>query len=187
LIDHAAVLTPREYTKALGGHDLPKSSEWTARSRSMGIDVGVEVLEPRRLAAVRRLVPDGAVASAWRPALDLVWSFLGSQPGLRTDGHNIFLYHHPARRGDPMPVDFGVEVTRSFSPSGEVHETATPRGEAAVAVHRGGYDRLHAAHHAIQQWAKSHDRSFAGTSWEIYGDWSDDPSKLETIVAYLLA
>jgi effector-binding domain-containing protein len=86
-----------------------------------------------------------------------------------------------------MNVDFGVEVTRSFSPSGEVYETMTPPGEAAIAVHRGGYDQLHGAHHAIHQWAKSHDRIFAGTSWEIYGDWSDDPSKLETIVVYLLA
>ena len=86
-----------------------------------------------------------------------------------------------------MNVDFGVEVTRSFSPSGEVYETATPSGEAAIAVHRGSYDRLHAVHHAIHQWAKSHDRVFAGLSWEIYGDWSDDPSKLETTVVYLLA
>jgi len=153
----------------------------------MEIDVRVEVVEPRRLAAVRRRVPIGAVASAWRPALDQVWAFLRSQPGLRTDGHNIFLYHHAARRGDPMNVDFGVEVTRSFSPSGEVYETTTPSGEAAIAAHRGGYDRLHGAHHAIHQWAKSHDRVFAGPSWEIYGDWSDDPSKLETIVVYLLA
>jgi hypothetical protein len=26
----------------------------------------------------------------------------------------------------------------------------------------------------------------AGRSWEIYGDWSDDPSRLETTAAYLL-
>lgn len=153
----------------------------------MAIDVGVEVVEPRTLAAVRRQVPVGAVASAWRPALDQVWTFLRSQPGLRTDGHNVFLYHHPARRGDPMNVDFGVEVTRSFSPSGEVYEAMTPPGEAASAVHRGGYDQLHGTHQAIHQWANSHDRVFAGVSWEIYGDWSDDPSKLETIVLYLLA
>ena len=153
----------------------------------MASEVYVEVVEPRRLAAVRRQVPVGAVASAWRPALDQVWAFLRSQPGLRTDGHNIFLYHHAARRGDPMNVDFGVEVTRSFSPFGEVHETTTPPGEAAIAVHRGGYDQLHGAHQAIQEWARSHDRVLAGISWEIYGDWSDDPSKLETIVVYLLA
>ena len=149
----------------------------------MGIDVRVEVVEPRRLAAVRRQVRMGAVASVWREALDQVWAFLRTQPGLRTDGHNVFLYHH----GDPMDVDFGVEVTRSFPPSGEVHEATTPSGEAAIAIHRGAYDQLHATHQAIRQWAKSHDRIFAGRSWEIYGDWSDDPSKLETTVVYLLA
>ena len=153
----------------------------------MGIDVAVEVVKLRKLAAVRRQVPFGAVGSAWRPALDQVWAFLRSQPGLRTDGHNIFLYTHPARRGDPMNVDFGVEVARSFSPSGKVYETSTPAGEAAIAVHRGGYDQLHGAHDAIHQWAKSHDKTFAGRSWEIYGDPSDDPSKIETTVVYLLA
>src|SRR6266496_3531335 len=30
-------------------------------------------------------------------------------------------------------------------------------------------------------------RTLAGTLWEIYGDWSDDPSKVETTVCYLLA
>ena len=153
----------------------------------MGIDVTVEIVQPRKLAAVSREVPIGAVASAWRPALDQVWAFLRTQPGLRTDGHNIFLYQHPARRGEPMNVDFGVEVARSFIPSGEIHEANTPAGEAAIAVHRGPYDQLRATHEAIHQWAKSHDRTFAGWSWEIYGDWSDDPNDLETTVMYLLA
>jgi len=153
----------------------------------MGIDVTVEVVMPRKLAAVRRQVLIGAVASAWRPALNQVWAFLRSQPGLHTGGHNVFLYHHPARPTDPMNVDFGVEVVRSFTPSGEVHETSTPAGEAAIVLHRGAYDQLHAAHQVVQQWAKSHQRSFAGRSWEIYGDWSDDPSNLETTVVYLLA
>jgi effector-binding domain-containing protein len=153
----------------------------------MGIDITVERVKPRKLAAVRRQVPVGAVGSAWRPALDQVWAFLRSQPGRRTDGHNIFLYHHPVRPNDPMEVDFGVEVARSFIPSGEVYETNTPAGEAAVAVHRGGYDQLHAAHDAINRWAKSHDKALAGRSWEIYGDPSDDPSKIETTVVYLLA
>ena len=152
----------------------------------MGIDVSVQAVQPRKLAAVRRQVAVGAVASAWRPALDQVWTFLRSQPGLRTDGHNVFLYHHAARRGDPMNVDFGVEVARSFMHHGEVYETHTPSGEAAIAVHRGSYDGLHAAHEAVQEWAKSHERTFAGSSWEIYGDWSDDPAKLETTVVYLL-
>lgn len=120
------------------------------------------------------------------PALDQVWKFLGTQPGLRTDGRNIFLYHHPAARNLPMSVDFGVEVTRDFEPSGEVRPTETPAGEAAAAVHIGSCDRLNEAHDAIHAWAQANNRGFAGKSWEIYGDWSDDPSKLETTVVYLL-
>jgi effector-binding domain-containing protein len=149
--------------------------------------VSVQVVQARKLAAVRRQVTIGAVASAWRPALDQVWIFLRSQPGLRTDGHNVFLYHHPANRNAPMDVDFGVEVTRSFEASGEVRATETPAGIVATAVHVGPYDRLKETHDAIHAWAEAHRKPFAGRSWEIYGDWSDDPSKLETTVAYLLA
>jgi effector-binding domain-containing protein len=152
----------------------------------MALIVSIQIVQPRKLAAVRRRVRIGTVGSAWRPALDQVWSFLRSQPGLRTDGHNVFLYHHPADRDAPMDVDFGVEVTRSFERSGEVYATETPAGEAATAVHIGPYDRLRETHDAIHAWAVAHRRQFAGQSWEVYGDWSDDPARLETAVLYLL-
>ena len=86
-----------------------------------------------------------------------------------------------------MDVDFGVEVTRSFEASGAVRATETPAGRAATAVHVGPYDGLKETHDAIHAWAEAHRQRFAGRSWEIYGDWSEDPSKLETTVAYLLA
>jgi effector-binding domain-containing protein len=152
----------------------------------MAVIVSVQFVQARKLAAVRRQVAIGAVGSAWRPALDQVWKFLRSQPGLRTDGHNVFLYHHPANRSAPMNVDFGVEVTRRFEPSGEVYATETPAGEVAMAVHIGGYDRLGETHNAVHEWARAHQRTFAGRSWEIYGDPSDDISRLETTVVYLL-
>ena len=60
--------------------------------------VSVRPVSSMRLAAVRRQVAIGGVGAAWRPALDKVWEFLGSTPGLRTDGHNVVLYHHPERR-----------------------------------------------------------------------------------------
>ena len=151
------------------------------------MSVSVQSVSPRILAAVRRKVPIGGVGAAWGQALDQVWAFLKTQPGLRSDGHNIFLYHHPARRSDPMDVDFGVEVVREFARSGEVMPVKTPSGEAAVATHIGSYDRLRQTHDAIHAWAAANHRTFAGTSWEIYGDWNDDPAKLETTVVYLLA
>jgi effector-binding domain-containing protein len=152
----------------------------------MTVSVTVQTVHPRKLAAVRREIAPGMVASAWRPVLDKVWEFIRSQPGLRTDGHNIFLYHHPTRPGAPIVCDFGVEVTRTFETAGEVYATATPGGEAAIAVYRGPYSRMNDAHDAIRQWIVANRREPAGRSWEIYGDPTPDPADTETTVVYLL-
>jgi effector-binding domain-containing protein len=152
----------------------------------MPVSVNVQTVQPRKLAAVRREVAPGAVGSAWGPAVGLVWEFIRSQPGLWTHGHNIFVYHHPKQPGAPLACDFGVEVTRTFETSGEVYATETPAGEAAVAVHRGPYDRMHEAYSAIEQWMTENQRESAGHAWEIYGDTTPDPANTETTILFLL-
>jgi len=152
----------------------------------MPIAVNIQTLRPRKLAAVRREVAPGAVGAAWEPALGKVWEFIRSEPGLWTDRHNIFLYHHPTQPGTPMVCDFGVEVTRTFESTGEVYATETPAGKAAVAVHRGPYNRLNEAYNAIDQWLRANGRESAGDVWEIYGDPTPDPADTETTVVHLL-
>ena len=80
-------------------------------------------IKPRTLAAVRRRVPPRDVPAHFKAPLDMVWAFLGNHPGLRTDGHNVFLYHHPPGSGPttPMDIDFGVEVSRGFRVQGLRH------------------------------------------------------------------
>ena len=152
----------------------------------MSVSVTIETVHSRKLAAVRREVAPGATASAWKPALDKVWEFIRTQPGLRTDGHNIFLYHHPPQPGAPILCDFGVEVTRTFETAGEVYATETPMGEAVVAVHRGPYSRMKEAYNAIEEWMAVNRRESAGCAWEIYGDPAPDPAATETTVVHLL-
>jgi hypothetical protein len=152
----------------------------------MPVSVNLERVQPRTLAAVRREVAPGGVGSAWGPAVGKVWEFIRSQPGLWTVGHNIFLYHHPTRPGAPIVCDFGVEVTRPFETAGEVYATETPGGEAAVAVHRGPYDRMNDAYTAIETWMTANQRVSAGHSWEIYGDPTPDPADTETTIVHLL-
>jgi hypothetical protein len=157
-----------------------------AQEYRMAISVTCQLVKSRTLAAVRRQVASGSVGAAWRPALDLVWQFLRRQPGLHAGGHNVFLYRHPESPGLPIIADFGVEVTRSFPPEGEVREILTPEGEAAVGVHLGPYDHMGETHNAIRAFVAAQQRVLAGQSWEIYGDWTDDASKLEVTIVYLL-
>ncbi len=152
----------------------------------MSVPVKLQTVHPRKLAAVRVEVAPGSVGSAWGPPLGKVWNFIRSQPGLWTDGHNVFLYHHSEQPEAPILCDFGVEVTREFEMAGEVYATETPGGEAAVAVHRGPYHRMNEAHHAIGNWMAANRRESAGHSWEIYGDPTPDPASTETTVVYLL-
>jgi effector-binding domain-containing protein len=127
------------------------------------------------------------IAATFGPALDQVWAFLRSNPGLRSDGHNVFLYHH--RSGHPatgMDVDFGVEVTRRFSPLGAIDCVETPASRAAIAVHRGAYRGMSAAHDAVHRWCRDNGETIGSHGWEIYGDHSDDENRLETTIVYLL-
>jgi hypothetical protein len=152
----------------------------------MPISVNFELVRPRKLAAVRREVARGDIGSAWGPAVGQVWDFIRTEPGLWTNGHNVFLYHHSKERDAPVLCDFGVEVTRAFEPVGDVYATETPGGEAAVAIYRGPYNGLHKAYDAIDRWMQTNRKESAGRSWEIYGDPTPDPAQTETMIVHLL-
>jgi effector-binding domain-containing protein len=119
---------------------------------------------------------------AWGPALGEVWEFLRTTD-LRegTDGHNVFLY-----KDDVPNVEVGVQISRAFEPHGRVVPSATPAGRVARMTHRGPYDGLGETHDAIHTWCAENGHTLSRTRWEIYGDWSDDPGKLETEVFWLL-
>ncbi|MFK0004852.1 GyrI-like domain-containing protein [Paenarthrobacter sp. NPDC090522] len=152
----------------------------------MTVSIDVQVVFPRKLAAVRRAVAPGEVGSAWGPAVNKVWTFIRSQPGLWSGGHNVFVYHQSNEPGARIPCDFGVEVTRTFETAGEVYATETPSGEAVIGVHRGPYDRLSEAYTLIEEWMAVNGRESAGHSWEIYGDPTPDPAQAETTIVCLL-
>jgi effector-binding domain-containing protein len=135
-------------------------------------------------AVVRRTTTWSEYPSLWRTLLDEVWAFLraGDCP-VRPDGHNVMLYL------DDVPnVEVGVQVSGPFPPVSEtgVVPSVLPAGQAAMTVLHGSYDGLDGAHRAVLQWCSTSGHALTGTRWEIYGDWDDDPAKVETAVYYLL-
>jgi effector-binding domain-containing protein len=153
----------------------------------MSYTITVETVTPRLLAAVNRRVRPGSVGAAFSSVQDEVWAFLRDNPGLRTDGHNVFYYNHTGANSEGMDVHFGVEVTRRFAPSGNVACIETPGGRAATLVHRGAYTGLDAAHAALRDWFRASGERMGAWSLEIYGDWYEDVSQLETTIVYALA
>ncbi len=152
----------------------------------MTYKVLLESVRLELIAAVRASVRVGEVGRSWKPALDQVWDFLHARPEV-SHGHNLFLYHHPARRGDPMAVDFGVQVSGRFEPTGAVRCVETHGGQVARVLHVGPYDQIGAGHAAIHAWCAANGRVIGAASWETYGDPTDDPALFETTITYLLA
>ena len=115
-------------------------------------------------------------------AFDDVWAFLRSNEGLRTDGHNVILYLD----GQPH-AEVGVIVTGGFADAGRVTASVLPGATVARTVHRGSYEHLADAHQAVHSWCSANGRAMTGVRWEIYGDWHEDESQLETEVAWVLS
>jgi len=146
----------------------------------MQYDVVLRTVEAGRIAAVREHVTPVDIAQRFGPALDQVWTFVRAA-GLSTN-HNVFVYDDSA----PGVIEFGVQVDTEFEDGDVVMCSETPAGTIATTTHVGPYDELGAAHSAVRAWCLDEGRPIAGPFWEIYGDWNDDPAKLETEVCYLL-
>jgi effector-binding domain-containing protein len=54
-------------------------------------------------------------------------------------------------------------------------------------VHRGPYDQMAPTYAAIENWAQKTGHMFSGPSWEIYGDWHEDPAELEVEIVFVIA
>jgi effector-binding domain-containing protein len=144
----------------------------------MPYDVRTGREDPRPLAAVRATTTRQRLGADIVRLLDLVWPVLREQ-GVRTD-HNVVVYRE-ARDG-VLTVDVGVEVPSGFTASGEVAPAATPAGEAATTAHYGEYSELAGAYAALERWCAGHHRQPSGVSWEVYGDWAEDPAERRTDV-----
>jgi len=77
-------------------------------------------------------------------------------------------------------------VFEPFHSTGVVEPLSTPAGEVATTAHWGDYSQMHGAYAALERWCAANRRKVAGVTWEVYGDWHDDPAQVRTDVYFLL-
>jgi effector-binding domain-containing protein len=136
----------------------------------------VEV-EPMNLAAVFEPGPWMETMKRFRPLLDEVWTFLRAEKA--TTGHNVFVY-------EPEGTWLGVQVEGPVPEHNRVILKQTPEGQAATTTHWGSYDGIRGATDRLIAWCRANGHATAGTSWEVYGDWYDEVTKVRTDIFFLL-
>jgi effector-binding domain-containing protein len=141
--------------------------------------VSIVEVESRKLAAVTASAPFDNLAPTIMASMDVVWGFIRSHHVTGT-GHNVIKYDASGL------TEVGVEVSADVPGGTRVVMSQTPGGRAATTVHWGSYDGLKDASAAVRDWCAANGHRITGESWEVYGDWSDDPAKVRTDVFFLL-
>ena len=140
-----------------------------------------EIAAPRQLAAIRVITTQAELGAAIIGALDKIWPALRAQAA--KTGHNVVIYR--GGTDTTLTVDVGVETTATFPAEGEIVTVTTPSGEVATVAHFGDYSELDGAYAALEQWCADNNRAH-GVSWEVYGDWEDEPARRRTDIYFLL-
>jgi effector-binding domain-containing protein len=108
---------------------------------------------------------------------DIVYGWLRDAP-VRQAGHNYAIYDRCTP--NTLRVLVGFPVSERFADTDLVKCVELPAGRAAHAVHVGPYSNLHRTYAALNTWCTQRALELTGESWEVYGDWTEDASKLET-------
>lgn len=81
-----------------------------------------------------------------------------------------------------MRMRAGFVVQETIQESEEISVMRLAASTTAHTTHYGSYDGIPGAHQALREYCTSNNYDEQDLSWEIYGEWSEDESKLVTDV-----
>ncbi len=148
------------------------------------IEVGTTESVP--MAAVVGPVDPLQVTDELYRRMDVVWAHLHGGAG-RPPGHTVFGHPGPAPAGGGWEIEVGVQVDRTFPDADPVVCRMTPAGRVATATWTGPYDQIAVAQHQVSAWCVEQGLERTGVTWEVYGDWAEDPAELVTDLYQALA
>ena len=131
----------------------------------MNEPITVVDLQPRRIASVRRTVPQRGLGAFFSEVYPKILGLLAAQRATPA-GPPLARYFN----NDPKAFDTeaGIPFEGPFTPTGDVQVTELPGGAAAMTVHRGSYETLSADYKRIMSWAEGSGRGLGDAPWEVY-------------------
>ena len=151
---------------------------------SQTYEVILETVEAEPMAAVSARANFAGLSRAIPSGLDKVYAVLRAGQ-VEPLGCNVVFYLPFDDKAD-FDLRIGVRLATPFAATDEVKLFETPAGLVAHVVYFGDYGHMKPAHDAIHQWVSAQGHKLTGASWEVYGDWSDDPTQLRTDIYYQL-
>ena len=139
-------------------------------------DITIQTVAARQLLARRTRSSWPAVGVTARPEMDALWGVIRGA-GLRHD-HNVWIYSDPTP--DDVAMTIGVEILGDFDAPADFVKAHTPTGLAAHLTFMGDYSGLRDAHDAVRRFIEDSPYEGTGRTWEVYGDWQDDPNLRRT-------
>jgi hypothetical protein len=146
-------------------------------------DCDIVTFPPTLLALATATVRPTEVPLHILSLFDTVYAWLKGA-SVRQAGHNFALYDQFGPDG--MRMRAGFPVSAAFGDTDLVHCVPFEGGRAAHTQHVGAYSGLPGAQVALREWYGKQSLTPAGYSLEVYGDWQDDPARLETDVYVFL-
>lgn len=122
------------------------------------------------------------LGSTIRQTFDRIYKSGALAPG---HGHNFILYQ--GGTASEMHMTIGVLDRAPGGGDADVKPVHAPGGRVITATHWGDYGQMKATYDALHAEVKARGLKLTPLSLEVYGDWSDDPAKVQTDLYLYLA
>lgn len=139
---------------------------------------------PVTLAVTEAFVRQADIPARIPGMLDIAYAWL-RESGADRIGNNYAVYDRFS--SDGMRMQVGFPVSRRFTDAAQVKCVERAAGRAAHTRHHGAYSGLPDANSRLYEWCTQQSLQIAGVSWEVYGDWHEDESRLVTDIYVQLA
>lgn len=145
-------------------------------------DTHITDLAPMTGAGIEVHAKWSGLAPTIRAAFDRLYKPDALVPG---HGHNFILYANETKEGATLTV--GVLDRQPGGTDPDVKSVHIPGGRVITAAHMGDYAKMKDTYDVLHAEVKAKSLRRIWMSLEVYGDWSDDPTKLKTDLYLYLA